>query len=249
MSTTGCARSKSSSAGGELGRVGAGAARAAVTSAKRVLVVDDSLTVRELERKLLASRGYDVTIAVDGMDGWNAVRGERFDLVITDIDMPRIDGIELVTLIKRDAQLCGAAGDDRVVQGSRGRPPARPRCGRGLLPRERQFPRQALLDAVRDLIGEARKSMKIGIVNDVPLAVEALRRALAARPDFEIAWVAHDGQQAVDFCAAQHARRRADGSRDAERRWRRGDAPHHGARAVRDPRRHRRCRRERVARV
>jgi two-component system chemotaxis response regulator CheB/two-component system response regulator WspF len=45
--------------------------------------------------------------------------------------------------------------------------------------------------------------MKIGIVNDVSLAVEALRRALAARPDFEIAWVAHDGTQAVDYCVAQ----------------------------------------------
>jgi two-component system, chemotaxis family, response regulator WspF len=44
--------------------------------------------------------------------------------------------------------------------------------------------------------------MKVGIVNDVPLAVEALRRALAARPDFEIAWIAHDGQQAIDYCAA-----------------------------------------------
>ncbi|AET90619.1 chemotaxis response regulator protein-glutamate methylesterase [Caballeronia cordobensis] len=44
--------------------------------------------------------------------------------------------------------------------------------------------------------------MKIGIVNDVPLAVEALRRALASRPDFEIAWIAHDGQQAIDYCAA-----------------------------------------------
>jgi two-component system chemotaxis response regulator CheB/two-component system response regulator WspF len=44
--------------------------------------------------------------------------------------------------------------------------------------------------------------MKIGIVNDVPLAVEALRRALAARPDFEVVWIAHDGQQAIDYCAA-----------------------------------------------
>jgi two-component system, chemotaxis family, response regulator WspF len=43
--------------------------------------------------------------------------------------------------------------------------------------------------------------MKIGIVNDVPLAVEALRRALAARPDFQIAWIAHDGRQAIDYCA------------------------------------------------
>ena len=70
-----------------------------------MLVVDDSLTVRELQRKLLESRGYEVEIAVDGMDGWNAVRTGRFDLVVTDIDMPRMDGIELVTLIKKDPHL------------------------------------------------------------------------------------------------------------------------------------------------
>ncbi|MCC8393351.1 chemotaxis response regulator protein-glutamate methylesterase [Paraburkholderia sp. MMS20-SJTR3] len=45
--------------------------------------------------------------------------------------------------------------------------------------------------------------MKIGIVNDMPLAVEALRRALAGRSDYELAWVASDGQQALDFCVAQ----------------------------------------------
>jgi two-component system sensor histidine kinase and response regulator WspE len=72
---------------------------------KRVLVVDDSLTVRELERKLLDQVGYDVEVAVDGLDGWNAVRTEHFDLVITDIDMPRMDGIELVAHIKKDPQL------------------------------------------------------------------------------------------------------------------------------------------------
>ncbi|MDP9084032.1 MAG: hybrid sensor histidine kinase/response regulator, partial [Pseudomonadota bacterium] len=68
---------------------------------KRVLVVDDSLTVRELERKLLDHAGYDVEVAVDGMAGWNALRSGHFDLVVTDIDMPRMDGIELVGLIKR----------------------------------------------------------------------------------------------------------------------------------------------------
>ena len=61
-----------------------------------MLVVDDSLTVRELERKLLGNHGYDVEVAVDGMDGWNAVRTGHFNLVVTDIDMPRMDGIELV---------------------------------------------------------------------------------------------------------------------------------------------------------
>ena len=75
-----------------------------------MLVVDDSLTVRELERKLLGNHGYEVEVAVDGMDGWNAVRTGHFDLVVTDIDMPRMDGIELVTLIKKDPQLEVAAG-------------------------------------------------------------------------------------------------------------------------------------------
>jgi two-component system sensor histidine kinase and response regulator WspE len=72
---------------------------------KRVLVVDDSLTVRELERKMIESLGHTVDVAVDGMDGWNAMRTGRYDLVVTDVDMPRMDGIELVTLIKRDAAL------------------------------------------------------------------------------------------------------------------------------------------------
>ena len=72
---------------------------------KRILVVDDSLTVRELERKLLNSHGYEVDIAVDGMDGWNAVRTGHYDLILTDVDMPRLDGVELLTLIRKDARL------------------------------------------------------------------------------------------------------------------------------------------------
>jgi two-component system sensor histidine kinase and response regulator WspE len=72
---------------------------------KRVLVVDDSLTVREVERNLLLRRGFDVEVAVDGSEGWNAVRAGDFDLVITDVDMPRMDGIELVRRIKQDSRL------------------------------------------------------------------------------------------------------------------------------------------------
>jgi two-component system, chemotaxis family, sensor histidine kinase and response regulator WspE len=72
---------------------------------KRVLAVDDSLTVREFVRKLLANRGYLADVAVDGMDGWNAVRTGHYDLVITDADMPRVDGVELAALIKKDPHL------------------------------------------------------------------------------------------------------------------------------------------------
>ena len=72
---------------------------------KRILVVDDSITVREVERKLLESTGYQVDVAVDGIDGWNALRESQYDLVITDIDMPRMDGIEFVRMIRKDPGL------------------------------------------------------------------------------------------------------------------------------------------------
>jgi two-component system sensor histidine kinase and response regulator WspE len=90
---------------GRLDKVERGADSAVRSTRRRVLVVDDSLTVRELERKLLDRAGYDVEIAVDGVDGWNAVRTGAFDLIVTDIDMPRMDGIELVRLIKQDPKL------------------------------------------------------------------------------------------------------------------------------------------------
>jgi len=72
----------------------------ALSEKKRILVVDDSLTVREVERKLLEKEGYHVTVAVDGMDGWNALQTASFDLLISDVDMPRMNGIELVGKVK-----------------------------------------------------------------------------------------------------------------------------------------------------
>jgi two-component system sensor histidine kinase and response regulator WspE len=90
---------------GKLGRVGEPNSQRSEKAIKRILVVDDSITVREVERKLLISRGYEVEIAVDGVDGLNTARSGDFDLVISDVDMPRMDGIELVNQIKRDARL------------------------------------------------------------------------------------------------------------------------------------------------
>lgn len=72
---------------------------------KRILVVDDSITVREMTRKLLQNRGYDVDVAVNGMDGWTAIRTNPYDLVVSDIDMPRMNGIELVKQIKEHPKL------------------------------------------------------------------------------------------------------------------------------------------------
>ena len=70
--------------------------------AKRVLVVEDSITVREVERQILSQMGLEVETAVDGVDGWNALQAGQYDLVVTDIDMPRMNGIELVTTLRAD---------------------------------------------------------------------------------------------------------------------------------------------------
>lgn len=72
---------------------------------KRVLVVEDSITVREVERQLLVNKGYDVAVAVDGVEGWNTVRASDFALVITDVDMPRMTGLELTRAIKQHPRL------------------------------------------------------------------------------------------------------------------------------------------------
>ncbi|MCS6866557.1 MAG: hybrid sensor histidine kinase/response regulator [Gemmataceae bacterium] len=72
---------------------------------KRVLVVDDSITVREVERQLLLNQGYEVSVAVDGADGWNQVRAGTYDLLITDVDMPRMNGLQLVQAVRADEKL------------------------------------------------------------------------------------------------------------------------------------------------
>lgn len=72
---------------------------------KRILIVDDSLTVREVESRLLINQGYEVETAVNGVDGWNAIRINQYHLIITDVDMPRMNGIELLKAIKKDPHL------------------------------------------------------------------------------------------------------------------------------------------------
>jgi len=121
---------------------------------KRVLAVDDSLTVRELIRKLLSSRGYLADVAVDGMDGWHAVRAGHYDLVITDVDMPRLDGIELATLIKKDPRLKSlpvmiVSYKDREEDRLRGL-----EAGADYYLTKGSFHDETLLQAVVDLIGE-----------------------------------------------------------------------------------------------
>ena len=122
---------------------------------KRILVVDDSITVRELERQLLQARGFAVDVAVDGMDGWNAIRGTPYDLVVTDVDMPRMDGIGLVGLIKadparRETPVVIVSYKDREEDRLRGLD-----AGANRYLTKSSFHDETFVDTIIDLIGEA----------------------------------------------------------------------------------------------
>jgi two-component system sensor histidine kinase and response regulator WspE len=70
----------------------------------RILVVEDSMTVREMERKLFEENGYSVDTAIDGMDGWNTLTHGLYDLIVSDVDMPRMNGLEFVSKLRADSR-------------------------------------------------------------------------------------------------------------------------------------------------
>ena len=70
-----------------------------------VLVVDDSITVRRVTQRLLQREGYRVALAADGLQGLERLQGERPAVVLSDIEMPRMDGFDFVRNIRADEQL------------------------------------------------------------------------------------------------------------------------------------------------
>ena len=70
-----------------------------------ILVVEDSITARALLKSILESAGYDVTTAVDGIDAYTTLKSETFDLVVSDVEMPRMDGFDLTAKIRADKAL------------------------------------------------------------------------------------------------------------------------------------------------
>ncbi|CUW39742.1 putative Histidine Sensor Kinase CheA3 [Magnetospirillum sp. XM-1] len=70
-----------------------------------ILVVDDSLTTRTLEKSILEAHGYQVRLAHDGLEGLGRLRAEQIDLIISDIQMPRLDGFGLLQAVKSDPAL------------------------------------------------------------------------------------------------------------------------------------------------
>ncbi len=140
---------------GQLSQVNQSTHQVVTKTYKRVLVVDDSITVREMERKLLENNGYKAEVAVNGIDGWNAIRSGDYDLVVTDIDMPRMNGFELTSQIKTHAKLKQipviiVSYKDREEDRLQGL-----EAGADYYLTKSSFHDDTLLKAVIDLIGEA----------------------------------------------------------------------------------------------
>ena len=70
-----------------------------------MLVVEDSITSRMLIKSILESAGYKVKTAVDGMEAFTLLRAEPFDLVVSDVEMPRLNGFDLTAKIRADKKL------------------------------------------------------------------------------------------------------------------------------------------------
>jgi two-component system chemotaxis sensor kinase CheA len=128
--------------------------RSAAPARRRVLVVDDSLTTRTLERSILEAAGYEVLTAVDGSDGWRVLQEQGSDLVVADVEMPRMDGFALCEAIRasrRFAQL------PFVLVTALERPEDRARgleAGADAYIGKSSFDQESLLETIEQLLGE-----------------------------------------------------------------------------------------------
>ncbi len=81
-----------------------GAASAESRARKRLLLADDSLTTRALERSILEAAGYDVIVAVDGQNAWQLLQERGADLLLSDVEMPRMDGLTLTQTVRSSSR-------------------------------------------------------------------------------------------------------------------------------------------------
>jgi chemotaxis protein histidine kinase CheA/CheY-like chemotaxis protein len=110
----------------------------------RVLIADDSRVVREALARMLAQEGYVVDLAVDGQEAWDMLHEVRYDIVVTDVEMPRLSGAELVRRLRGEAALAGTG-----VIAISSRPPTESGADAFIA---KPVPRRALADQVERLL-------------------------------------------------------------------------------------------------
>jgi two-component system chemotaxis sensor kinase CheA len=122
---------------------------------RRVLVVDDSLVAGELQKNILLAAGYECEIASDGVVALECLHRKDWDLVVADVDMPRMTGFELTERLRADAQFRELPV---IIVTSRDAADDRRRgfaVGADAYVLKREFDQSQLLDTVRRLIGRA----------------------------------------------------------------------------------------------
>jgi two-component system chemotaxis sensor kinase CheA len=129
--------------------------RRAPARACRVLVVDDSLVAGELQKNILLAAGYESEIAQDGVEALEFMGEKVWDLVIADVDMPRMDGFELTVRLRaderyRDIPVIIVTSRDSMEDRRRGF-----EVGADAYVLKREFDQTQLLDTVRQLVGRA----------------------------------------------------------------------------------------------
>ena len=120
---------------------------------RRILVTDDSITTRTLEASMLTAAGYDVTTAVDGKDGWRLVQEGGFDLVVSDVQMPRMDGLEFCRRIRATPKV---ASIPVILVTSLDKPEEKLEgleAGADAYITKSSFDQETLLETIRQLIG------------------------------------------------------------------------------------------------
>jgi len=96
---------KSARKGGGAVVPGAAGVKPLEAEAATILVVEDSITSRMLLKGILESAGYQVKTAVDGLEAFTILRTQKFDLVVSDVEMPRLNGFDLTARIRADKKL------------------------------------------------------------------------------------------------------------------------------------------------
>ncbi len=132
--------------------------RAAAVRRCKVLLADDSLVAGELQKNILLAAGYETDLAHDGAEAFEMLHQKEWDLVITDVDMPHLDGFELTARVRADERLRDipviiVTGRDSIDDRRRGF-----EVGADAYVLKREFDQIQLLDTVRQLIGRGAAS-------------------------------------------------------------------------------------------
>lgn len=139
----------------------------------RVLIVDDSPTVREVERGLLEGLGCRVDLAIDGLDGWHAAQSGRYDLIVTDVDMPRMNGFELIEMIRADRRTAATpivvvSYKDRAEDRAQGE-----RLGAQAYLSKSSFQDETFLGTIRTLLMSRKSTQRAATLNTSPALMGA----------------------------------------------------------------------------